>query len=563
MTDTTGGLPPAGWYPDPYGEPFERWWDGAGWTEHTNTPAPAAPAEPAEPEPVAAEPVAAEPYFAEPVAAEPIAEDSFFSEPKSAQPAAEDPFFSQPKAAQPVADDPFFAQPASAETVASEPVAYQPPPLEEPPAATADPFAGFVSPAEPAPYQAPEPVAYEPVAYEAPASAAPAYEAPYTEAPAFEPSAFQPPSLMPTPADEPAVAAEPAPYTPYTPPTQGYDPEPTSQVYGTDLFGQAEPVVPAQPTPAQTTSPGVNAASSFDFGFGDIIAGTTPSNESVPAPQAQSEHPGEDGLFGSWEPNEYSEPLRNSQANAGLTLGVLSFFLSALAGIPGLILSVLGIGRASRFDREGAGPVGRTKAFVGIALSVVGTAVSTALILYGLQLFAASQQPADDEAAGETPDQAQVGEFGLEVGEMGTITLPDSDAAAIQFTVTSITPNFTCTAPEAVSPENGQFIAVAVSFTLAPEYLTRMTDGTALRMNQSDWIGFLGDESATQVDSTDAGNSCISAEEQLPSEFPAGENISGIIVLDMAEGTASVSYAPSGVEGLDPGMTRWEWVVPA
>jgi hypothetical protein len=31
----------------------------------------------------------------------------------------------------------------------------------------------------------------------------------------------------------------------------------------------------------------------------------------------------------------------------------------------------------------------------------------------------------------------------------------------------------------------------------------------------------------------------------------------------MAEGLASVSYSPSGVTGIDPGMTRWEWVVPA
>jgi hypothetical protein len=155
------------------------------------------------------------------------------------------------------------------------------------------------------------------------------------------------------------------------------------------------------------------------------------------------------------------------------------------------------------------------------------------------------------------------GAIGLEVGDMGTITLADSDAAAIQFTVTAITTNFTCTAPEAVSPANGQFVAVALAFTLSPDYLSRMDGGTALRMNQSDWIGFLGDESVTQVDSTDAGNSCISAAEQLPTEFQAGENISGTIVLDMAEGIVSVSYAPSGVTGIDPGMTRWEWVVPA
>ena len=35
----TGTAQP-GWYPDPSGAPYTRWWDGIRWTEHTGAPAP-------------------------------------------------------------------------------------------------------------------------------------------------------------------------------------------------------------------------------------------------------------------------------------------------------------------------------------------------------------------------------------------------------------------------------------------------------------------------------------------------------------------------------------------
>lgn len=65
---TTGqpGLPAAGWYPDPAGSGGRRWWDGHGWTQTVQLPAP--PVIPLAPVAPAA-PVAAEPAVVAPPAA--------------------------------------------------------------------------------------------------------------------------------------------------------------------------------------------------------------------------------------------------------------------------------------------------------------------------------------------------------------------------------------------------------------------------------------------------------------------------------------------------------------
>ena len=521
MTDTTGALPPAGWYPDPYGSPQERWWDGTGWTQHMNTAAPVAPAQPVA------------------------------------------PVYTQPEPVQPVHTQP-------------EPVAYTPPVLDEP-QAPADPFAGFASPAS-----ASTPTFAEPAQ---PAAAWQQETAAWQPEPVQEPAAAWP--VEPTPATTTGPLWEPAPQAQqptYTPPAQSYD----------DLFG-AQPATPqpttAQPAfeqpvaaqqaadytsgsffapnelPAEQPEPIASSqASSFDFGFGDIISGGgSPSNASVPSGGAAGGE-GDSGLFGSWEPTEHEEPARNSLATAGLTLGILSFVLSAVAGIPGIILSALGLSRAAKFDREGSGPVGRGKSIAGLAVSVIGSAASIALILYGLPLILQgleSQGAVDPNGDGTSTltdvETTANGGIALAIGDVGTITLPDSADPAIQFSVTAITPNFTCTAEDAAGPENGQFVAVAMNLTLAEDYPTRMVDGGQLSMNQSDWIGFQPD--GTQVQSTDAAATCLPEAEQVQGSFLPGESSNIVMVLDMSTTVTSVSWSPSGVLNLDPGITRWEWAL--
>ena len=542
MTDTTGALPPAGWYPDPYGAPFERWWDGQQWTEHTNTPAAPEPVPPAKPEP-----------YTQP--------DPFAQPEPYAQPYAQPEPYRQAEPT-PSAEPSPYAEPEPVAPVSAAPVssAYVPPVLDEPyGAAPADPFAGFVTPShnpaetttppaaqEPAPY-APEP--YQPEAYQPEAFQQPPYQPEAYEQPAaFQPSAYEAPEFTtPEPAPyTPPVAAQPTSpqpaYQPYTPPAQGYD-----------------ATTPAAPS----GNVGANPPSSFDFGFGAIVSGDGASAGS------HDSGDGDSGLFGSWAPDEYVEPPRNGPASAGLALGILSFFLSVVAGIPGLIVSAVGIGKAARLDREGDGPVGRGRAVAGLLLSILGSGATAALIvLYGLPLLAGLQQP--DTADGtNTPDSSDVeltqnGGIPLDLGAIGMIVLPDSADPAIQFSVTSITPNFACTADPAtvVAPTNGQYIAVTVNFTTNEDYLTAMDGGTPLHMSQSDWIGFLPDENGTQVINTESGNSCIPASEQFPADIPAGANVSGTIVLDMAADVFSLSWGPTGVTNLDPGITRWEWEIP-
>lgn len=44
MTSPSGSAnPPAGWYPDPSGQPGQRWWDGSTWTDQTQQSPAAAP----------------------------------------------------------------------------------------------------------------------------------------------------------------------------------------------------------------------------------------------------------------------------------------------------------------------------------------------------------------------------------------------------------------------------------------------------------------------------------------------------------------------------------------
>ena len=488
MTDTSGALPPAGWYPDPYGAPYERWWDGTQWTAHT-TEAPAAPAAPVAPQPVA-----------EPVVQQPV---------------------------------------------------YQAPLQETPPFVTP----AFQAPAETPAYQAP---AVETPAYQSPAAQNPGVQNPGVQNPAYQAPSFQSPAYQ-TPAASPVPETPsyktPAAETPYQPPA--YEP-----------YVPPVAVPPAAQTPAYAAPTFAAPASANDhaFDFGMLISGGADTAASNSGAGYAAE--GTDA-FGSWAGADYEEPPRNSAATAGLAFGILSFFLSAVAGIFGLIFGLVGMSKATRLKADGVEKTGRGKAFAGFLLSIVGSAVTAAAVLYFffpsvLGLTPPDANPPASDGSSTIDDDAltQNGNLALTTGTAGVIKASGTDTPAVTFTVTAIQPDFACTSPSAVATVNGQFVAVTMEFTTAADYLSAMTSGGAMHMNATDWEGYL-DDSADPLANSDAGTSCIAATEQLPADFPAGQTFSGTVVLDLDPAATSFSWSPTDVKDLDTTATRWEWALVA
>ncbi|VTR78058.1 DUF2510 domain-containing protein [Cellulomonas hominis] len=72
----------------------------------------------------------------------------------------------------------------------------------------------------------------------------------------------------------------------------------------------------------------------------------------------------------------YAPPVqpRNPMATAGLVLGIVSLVVNTLTitALVGIVLSGIGLARASTLQRYGYAPVGRAKAAWGLGLSVAG-----------------------------------------------------------------------------------------------------------------------------------------------------------------------------------------------
>lgn len=136
-------------------------------------------------------------------------------------------------------------------------------------------------------------------------------------------------------------------------------------------------------------------------------------------------------------------------------------------------------------------------------------------------------------------------------GELAGLTTPDGESL-IEFTISDISTEVTCTEPDPTAPENGSLVALEAELEVFPGADDQYVDGEILNGGRFRFIGEDGETFSGDL-STLATYSCIPIADLLKTDIGEGEKSSGVILLDVP--------AESGVLLLEEPMSgnKWEW----
>ncbi|PNI09442.1 hypothetical protein CXX84_04035 [Arthrobacter sp. AFG7.2] len=146
-----------------------------------------------------------------------------------------------------------------------------------------------------------------------------------------------------------------------------------------------------------------------------------------------------------------------------------------------------------------------------------------------------------------------------EIGETASqLTDPKSDTPTLTFKVTSIQP-IKCDAPYATQPTGtiiGISLEVATTSTFSGPLTVNGEEGL-ISFDPYYWKGYAANGTRmNKIDST-AVQGCLSDESKiLPSYIGKGEQLNGLVLLDVTSPSGEVSYDPSGGGG-------WVWKYPS
>lgn len=129
---------------------------------------------------------------------------------------------------------------------------------------------------------------------------------------------------------------------------------------------------------------------------------------------------------------------------------------------------------------------------------------------------------------------------------------PSSDTEFAEFTASDVTTDFHCTADEAQPPVNGQYVALKFDINASDDLPESGFPYFYLTVHEfRAWDA----EGQTVVDPVGNAESCIAADERVPSPVDPGEEVSGLVVLDVPEGAGAASFTMGGYQG----SYGWEW----
>lgn len=140
----------------------------------------------------------------------------------------------------------------------------------------------------------------------------------------------------------------------------------------------------------------------------------------------------------------------------------------------------------------------------------------------------------------------------VEQEEPAVFKVPDSETKFAEFIAENVTTNFQCTAKDALEPINGQFVALDFQVNADEQLAESGFPYFYLSVHEFRAWDAEGERIPDPVGNAE---SCIGEDQRVPSPIDPGDSASGLVVLDVPEGSGNASFTMGGYQG----SYGWEW----
>lgn len=112
--------------------------------------------------------------------------------------------------------------------------------------------------------------------------------------------------------------------------------------------------------------------------------------------------------------------------------------------------------------------------------------------------------------------------------------------------------DFKCTAPDALESINGQFVAITFDMDLTDEFADSGFPSLNFTVHEfRAWDA----EGVRVADPVGTAEACVSEGDRVPTPLDPGQGATGLVILDVPEGSGSAAFVVGGFQG----AYGWEW----